>query len=428
MAAPFNHYDVAGGSGDNAVFLLRSPDAGGWEPFPRDVRDFVLASSPALREALSAFQFLGPSSRSGSGPAASRAKQRVIEELSGAVSKLLHSHLPPDNPLERWHSPDAFESTTLMGDGNGSELPDESLGIMDDELLRGCRRENGQVVIGKYVLDAFLGNGSVGSVYSGHNGLDRVAVKVFAPTRCSPSEKKKLQHRFAREGVFAKRLRSTNLVQVIDTSRDTASGLLYLVMELIEGVTAGAWRRELPGPAAESDALDICIAATRGLCVIHAANGIHRDIKPDNILIPGMNPSSRVLGMSKLADLGFAMVPDPEQSLTSSNATIGTPGYLPPEQLGGAAAATTASDVFSMAATLYSLLAGHPPFEGANPLARLQATLARRVEPLQRDRPDVSAITTETVTMCLDHDAARRPSTASALLQKLVWSRQRLRE
>src|SRR6185295_3877439 len=127
----------------------------------------------------------------------------------------------------------------------------------------------------------------------------------------------------------------------------------------------------------EAVVLDLCAAACEGLAAAHAAGVIHRDVKPGNIMIP-ISLGSKVpkFKTAKIADLGIARLDNRVGALTQTNASMGSPGYMSPEQVTNARTSTQASDVFSMGATMYALLAGgRPPFARGSYAEALLATV-----------------------------------------------------
>src|SRR5205807_2276357 len=133
----------------------------------------------------------------------------------------------------------------------------------------------------------------------------------------------------------------------------------------------------------EIEALEICIAATEGLAAAHAEAIVHRDVKPDNILIPKSKQGELQLKAAKLADLGLARGEDSGDSLTGTRTALGTPGFMAPEQCMDAKKAKTPADVFSMGATLYALLACRTPFKGETPMETVLATLQKPHAPIR---------------------------------------------
>ena len=301
----------------------------------------------------------------------------------------------------------------------------------DKLLLAAPRILHGGVSVpslGGIPLLAKLGQGGMGAVYYGmHPRLKKaVAVKVL-PFHLA-DQQPELIDRFYREAQIAAKIDSPHLVRVLDVDQD--GGLFYLVMEYVSGISAGGYLKQvkqaaLPG-IDEAIALDICIAAVEGLAAAHAEGIIHRDIKPDNILIPKAKESQHEGGeavlnftAAKVADLGLARAEIVGQSVTKSDAAMGTPGFMPPEQGMSAKKAGKPADVFALGATLYALLCGHPPFTGESGMEVLLRTLQHPHPPIQQVRPDISTVTASLIDRCLAKEPAQRYVDASSLLQAL---------
>ena len=307
--------------------------------------------------------------------------------------------------------------------------------LSKDFVLRGCGRSEfagaQRPTLGDYPLLARIGQGGMGVVYFAiHPRLEsEVAIKIL------PEEvyarQPDLRRRFVREARLAAQLRSDFLVRVLDVDRDRTSGLYYLVMEYVSGISAGKWMRTAGTPGAagapEQPSLDICIAATRGLCTAHERGTIHRDVKPDNILIP-TGEGGYQLTMAKLADLGLACPAEAaetaDERLTSTKATfMGTPGYAAPEQLKDPTRAKKPADVFSMGATLYALLTKDAPFEG-QAMEAVFKTMEGKYQPVRDKRPDVTSSTAALIDVCLRQEPDKRYPDAFALLEALRLCRE----
>jgi len=313
---------------------------------------------------------------------------------------------------------------------HGGSLPPPSLPPQDlsgDRLLRSAPRASldGTAVmpsLGGIPLMAKLGQGGMGAVYYGiHPRLrQEVAVKVL-PLGLA-EQNPDLIKRFHREAEVASRVKSKHLIGVMDINQE--GEMFYLVMEFVNGASAGGYLKQLKQAGKqgmdEAEALDVCIAATEGLAAAHANGIIHRDIKPDNIMIPRARPGNAMLFKdSKLADLGLAHDDTAAQSLTQSGVCMGTVGYMAPEQAMDAKHVGKPGDVFSMGATLYALLSGNAPFTGATAMKILLATTQEPHAPLKTVRTDVSVVTSELLDRCLHKDPARRYVDGTALLQAL---------
>ncbi|MEM6991868.1 MAG: serine/threonine-protein kinase [Myxococcota bacterium] len=238
------------------------------------------------------------------------------------------------------------------------------------------RLERGHT-LDRYTIIRCVGRGAMGEVYEAHDtALDRrVAVKILL---CAPGDRQ-LQHSIAiREGQMLARVHHPNVVAVYDVG--VSDDLAYIAMEFVEGEPLAGWAKS-GVTAAQFRSLAVDLA--RGLVAIHGAGLIHRDVKPANILVD-------VDGRARLADLGVAklrseIVPEPTPT---ENTWVGTPGYWAPEVEAGEAA-TPASDVYSLCASLSAVLPDPPP-PGLG--GRLGALLEAGAASDPRDRPAAQAI------------------------------------
>jgi tetratricopeptide (TPR) repeat protein len=276
--------------------------------------------------------------------------------------------------------------------------------------------------LGGIPLLARIGKGGMGSVYYGlHPRLEvEVAVKVLPPDLAA--QHPDLVQRFQREARMAARIKSPHLVSVLDVNAE--AGLNYLVMEYVHGRSAGECLKQALGAGRkgldEATALDICIAAAEGLAAAHAQDIIHRDIKPDNILVPQREGRPELLyKQAKLADLGLARPEQQDAALTVAQTSMGTPGFMAPEQGADAHSAGRPADVFGLGATLFALLAGRAPFIGAQSVKVMLDTMKLPHPPIRTLRPAVSIPTATLIDKCLAKDPAHRPPDAAALLAEL---------
>jgi eukaryotic-like serine/threonine-protein kinase len=209
----------------------------------------------------------------------------------------------------------------------------------------------------RYRRVRLLGHGGMATVELAHDTeLDRpVAIKRLAENLAANEEYKQ---RFLREARLAGRLSHPNIVAVYDAGAE--NGVPFIVMEYVEGETVGDLLRRR-GRLEPAEAVALALQACSGLEAAHQAGLVHRDIKPQNLLI---TPD----GTLKIADFGIARSLDGTQ-LTHAGTVLGTAGYLAPEQAAGEQA-TAVADVYAVGAVVYELLTGRPPYE-ADSLAEL---------------------------------------------------------
>jgi serine/threonine-protein kinase len=285
----------------------------------------------------------------------------------------------------------------------------------------------GRTLDEKYRLDERLGTGGMGTVYRAtHLLIDRpVAIKVLNPRYV---EDEAAQVRFRREARAAGRLQHANAVTVTDFGT-TSDGLVYIVMELLEGHTLrDVLAREAPLDVAR--AVSITLQISSAVAAAHAAGIIHRDLKPANIFIVQRKdapPFVKVLdfGIAKLAAEALDDDDDPQVTLTQVGAMIGTPRYMSPEQCDGAHL-TPAADVYSLGIILYEMLTGTTPFNGTSPLA---IAIKHSSEQPRNPREFVATIppALEAVVLhTLEKSPEARPKDAEAFRQELYSVAERL--
>lgn len=255
-----------------------------------------------------------------------------------------------------------------------------------------------------------ISQGSMGMVYRGHHRLlqSDVAVKIMSTRDEAKAELHR--QRFLREARAAARIRHTNVVQVMDVG-ETDSHTIYLIMELVEGPNL-ARRLDDHGRMGDQELLPVARGIAEGLAAIHQLGIIHRDIKPDNILIDPM-------GTPKISDLGLArMVDDADaQGLTATGMVLGTPTYISPEAIRDSGSADAKSDIYSLGVTLYHLLAGRPPFTGKGISELMRSHLAGDHTPLRELAPQADTKLCELIERCLHLDPKKRPTAGELALE-----------
>ena len=210
------------------------------------------------------------------------------------------------------------------------------------KTLGGCR------------VERELGRGGMGAVFAGARleSGERVAIKVM--TRAF-GENEEVVRRFEREADVAGQIKHPNVARVMASGVE--GDVRYLVMEYVAGRPLSAILRE-KGRLAGPTALNVILQTARGLEAAHAIGAIHRDVKPENLMIADD-------GTVKIVDFGLARQENADSFKTATGAVMGTPHYMSPEQAMGRPT-DHRSDIYSLGATFYHLLAGRPPFDGEN--------------------------------------------------------------
>ena len=234
----------------------------------------------------------------------------------------------------------------------------------------------GQKISDRYQIVKNIGEGGMANVFLAYDTiLDReVAVKVL---RGDLANDEKFVRRFQREALSASSLSNPNIVEVYDVGED--SGEYYIVMEYIEGKHLKNLIKKR-GKLSVSEAVDIIMQITEGLSVAHDSYIIHRDIKPQNIMVLEN-------GLVKITDFGIAMAMNSTQ-LTQTNSVMGSVHYLPPEQASGKGS-TLQCDIYSIGIVFYELLTGKLPFKGDN---AVEIALKHLKEPLPSIREELPNI------------------------------------
>ena len=211
----------------------------------------------------------------------------------------------------------------------------------------------GQKINDRYQIIRAIGEGGMANVYLAHDLiLDRdVAVKIL---RGDLADDEKFVRRFQREAIAASSLSHPNIVEMYDVGED--AGKYYIVMEYVEGKTLKNLIKKR-GSLTIPEVIDIMSQLTSAIACAHDSNIIHRDIKPQNVLI-------KEDGIVKITDFGIAMALNSNE-LTQTNSVMGSVHYLPPEQANGKGA-TLKSDIYSLGIVMFELLTGKLPFRGEN--------------------------------------------------------------
>lgn len=284
-----------------------------------------------------------------------------------------------------------------------------------------------QIIANRYRLEVRIGHGAMGEVWRARDTtLDRdVAVKIvnlYAPTDPSAAA------RFRREATATAGLSHPNVVRVFDAGFDDPREA-FMVMELLSGPSLG----ELVGTIGWQEAVELTAQVAAGLAAVHQVGVIHRDVKPNNVMLDG-GGNRRA---AKVVDFGIArLAQSGDATLTAPATALGTAAYMSPEQAAGSAL-SPATDIYSLGCLLFALLTGKPPFVGDSPLAVLQqhvfqtpplpsernpavpesvdALVAQMMQRRPEDRPDVPSLTAMTRAVLAQAGGAGEGTRADAL-------------
>jgi eukaryotic-like serine/threonine-protein kinase len=269
----------------------------------------------------------------------------------------------------------------------------------------------GTALGGRYRLDAQIARGGMSTVYRAFDTvLERpVAIKLMHREIASDSDQ---LERFRREARAVAQLSHPHIVTVIDAGEEShpdGSGAPYIVLEYVEGETLKMLMRR-SGPLEVTEAIAYAIEIARALDEAHQHLIVHRDVKPQNVLLSAE-------GHAKITDFGIARTLT-EQGLTLDGRVLGTTDYVSPEQALGQPV-TGQSDIYSLGVVLYEMLTGSVPFTGDTPVAVAMRHVREDVPDVQLARPDVSAATAAVVDRATAKDLGRRYPDVPSLLADL---------
>ncbi len=273
----------------------------------------------------------------------------------------------------------------------------------------------GDVLAGKYQLEALLGSGGVGVVYRAQNTLvgRTVAIKLMRQEHVSDP---KIVGRFLREARAANIVRHPNVVDVLDIDQDEF-GAPFIVQEFLEGQDLGRIVKAHKGGLPVDWVLATMIPVAEAVGYAHSRGVVHRDLKPENVFLANVNGET----VPKLLDFGISYIrPSPgEIRMTTTGTTLGTPAFMSPEQLGGTQSVDARSDVWALGVILFEALSGRLPFD-ADSAAMLFAQIAWAVPPrLDEVAPKVPRNLARVVARCLRRDKNERYPTATELARDL---------
>jgi serine/threonine protein kinase len=263
--------------------------------------------------------------------------------------------------------------------------------------------------VGNYDLVEKIAEGGMGTVYKGrHRETGQiVAIKIVPPHMTSNAVFIK---RFEQEYNAARALDHPNIVKAIEFGRQSTTP--FLVMEFVEGESLGQ-RLDRIHHLGEAEAIKIISLAAQGLHRAHKLGLIHRDVKPDNILL---TPDGQV----KLVDLGLVKEIDADLNLTRTNRGLGTPHFMAPEQFRNAKNADIRCDIYSMAATMYMMVTGELPFKACGPLDAWMKKINNEITAPRQVMPALSERVDWAIRRSMSADPAQRAASCREFIEDLT--------
>ncbi|HEX8708893.1 MAG TPA: protein kinase [Pyrinomonadaceae bacterium] len=307
-----------------------------------------------------------------------------------------------------------YEDSVSFCPVDGEVLDDDPTTIVDS------------VLDGQYHIEALLGRGGMGAVYRARHILlgDRVAIKVLPPQMRNNAE---WLRRFRREGQAARRFRHPNAVTVYDL-RTTSEGLIYMVMEYVEGHTLDVELKRR-GRFTPAEAFAVLEPVMSVLNAAHAMGVVHRDLKPENIMIG--KPNEQGQSVTKLLDLGIAKISEVagtetggSTALTVAGQVLGTPFYMSPEQWGevsddGNTEIDGRADIYSLGVVFYELVMGRRPFIGLTLQELRREHVSVTPRPLDEVQSEVPRAFSQAIARAMSKDRGQRQATAGELAGEL---------
>ena len=277
---------------------------------------------------------------------------------------------------------------------------------MPDSLTRRNPR-----MCGAYELLEKIGQGGMSRVYKARDTRtdEIVAVKIAAPHVVNDVA---LSRRFKLEFDLVHPLEHPHLVKVLESGKDDKTP--FLAMEYIDGPSLSKFLKAQQR-LSETDALAILLPIINAVAYLHGKHIIHRDIKPDNILLASN-------GHAKLADLGLVKNLDSLSGLTRTNLALGTMQFASPEQFDDARSADSRSDIYSLAATMYLMLTGEYPFGKGSTLNVVARKMHNQFEPPLSKVPQLRHCVDRAIRLALDVDREKRPASINEFMALLLGS------
>ena len=263
-----------------------------------------------------------------------------------------------------------------------------------------------------YVLERELGGGGMSRVFvANETRLNRkVVIKVLSPELAAGVN----VERFEREIQLAASLQQANIVPII--SAGDTKGYPYYTMPFVEGKSLRARLNE-EGALPISTVVSVLRDVARALAYSHERSVVHRDIKPDNVLLSGGTAVVTDFGIAKA--ISAARTDQESGTLTQLGTSLGTPAYMSPEQAAGDPLVDHRADIYSLGCMAYELLTGKPPFADRAPARMLAAHISETPTQVSALRPDTPAMLDQLVMRCLEKDPAARPQSGAEVVQTL---------
>jgi serine/threonine protein kinase/tetratricopeptide (TPR) repeat protein len=263
-----------------------------------------------------------------------------------------------------------------------------------------------------YRIESELGGGGMSRVFvaTEERFARKVVIKVLPPEMSLGVS----VERFRREIQLSARLQHPHIVHVL--ASDAADDLLYYVMPYVEGETLRA-RVSRDGPLPLADALAIWRDVLDALGFAHQHGVVHRDVKPENILLSGRNALVADFGIARAIEAAAEEGDVKDKDVTAQGVALGTPSYMAPEQASGEGNADQRVDIYAAGLVMYEMLAGRSPFAGLSKRETVLAHLTQTPQPITRT--DVPADIAALVLRCLEKNPEARPSSTEAILQQL---------
>jgi len=263
--------------------------------------------------------------------------------------------------------------------------------------------------VGSYDLVEKIAEGGMGTIYRGrHRATGAVVAIKIMPAHMAANPV--LLKRFEQEFRVASRLDHPNIVRALEFGEENGSP--YIVMELVDGESLGQ-RIERAGAMSEKEAITIIAQVAQGLHRAHKLGLVHRDVKPDNILLTRD-------GTAKLADLGLVKEADTDLNLTKTGRGLGTPHFMAPEQFRNAKGADARCDIYSLGATLYMMVTGELPFKSSGPLDAWMKKMHNELVPPRELNRGLSDRIEWAILRAMKSDPADRPATCREFVEDLT--------